>query len=257
MFKTKTMLFAATAAGMTFSGMAQGSALNFELFQLVTDNGLAGVPIRFDFNDLSISTSLNGGAPAVSGDVIQGVFTIETVTLTAAGGTFIDQVNLADTDVEVFGRFELVIDTLSPTLITTSSAVFEIFEDDRTDGVRTVAGLTGSTAYASSVWGGGGISNGTAYGLLNTASGGSYDLFQLPNGDLSILPNLDIAPAGLPLNDPALGAGSNVLGTGTVTPTSVAGEFNNRASFNFGAVVPEPASAALMGLAGIAMLRRR
>ncbi|WP_428389079.1 PEP-CTERM sorting domain-containing protein [Mucisphaera sp.] len=250
-----TFAIAAGLSGVGFAGSASADVLNDILIDLVADNNLSGVQVQFDFNDLSVSTVVNDN---ILGEVIEGIFTIETITVADANGSFIDEVDLSLTDVEVFGRYTLDINDPVGMLISTNSAVFEIYTDDRADGVRSVAGLTGSGGFNSPIWGGGaGISNGAAYGILDTASGGSYSLFILPNGDLAALPDLNIAPAGLPLNDPILGALGNFTGTGTISPTAVPGEFNARASFNFKAVVPEPASAALMGLAGLAMLRRR
>ncbi|WP_428389081.1 hypothetical protein [Mucisphaera sp.] len=251
-------LAAALAVGLGGAGFAQGAMLKDALIELVDDNGLIGTDVRFDLNDLSISTFLSGAAPAAPGDIVEGIFTIETISLVNDMGSFVDEIDLSMTDIEVFGRFRLEVGSAALPLISMSSATFEIFEDDRADGVRSVAGLTGSMGYNSPIWGGGGgIANGSMFGMLDLSLGGTYDLFVLPNGDLAVLPMLDVATVGLPLNDPSLNASGPVSGTGTVSPTAVAGEFNNRASFSFAAnVVPEPASAALVALGVLLAMKR-
>lgn len=235
---------------------AQASVLNDALVDLADQNGLAQADIQFDFNDLSVSTLIGGGDVEV-GDVIEGVFTIDSISLKDGNGSFIDELVLANTDIEVFGRYQLTVGSVSAPFITMSAADFEIFEDDRADGVRSVIGLTGSGAYNNANWGGaGGIVNGSMWGMLDINSGGSYELTQLSNGDLAVVPELDVVDAGLPINDPVLGIIPPVTGTGTVTPTAIDGEFNNRASFSVGANVPEPAAAVLLGLATVMLTIR-
>lgn len=260
---TSKLLFASAAAGIALTGSAQAVTVTDVLYNLAATNGFIGVPAAYDFNDVSLSTNLSGTSTVAPGDVIEGVFTIDSISLSTLGGSFVDSIDLSSAGVEVFGRFTLTIGTVGPA-ITTTVAGFEIFEDDRLDGVRSVtvpSGLTGSVAYNSASWGGaGGIGTsaqgGSLFAGLDINSGGSYTLIPL-GSDLAILPDLNII-AGAILN-PSLGVTGNVGGTGTVSPTNVPGEFTDRASFKFNAtVLPSPTAAAGgLVLAGLAAARRR
>ncbi|MEQ9461215.1 MAG: hypothetical protein RIG82_09715 [Phycisphaeraceae bacterium] len=256
--KTSKLLFASAAAGIALTGSAQAGNVKDVLFNLASTNGFAGVPAAYDFNDISLSTNLSGTTPAAPGDVIEGIFTIDSISLTTLGGTLIDTVDLSSTDVEVFGRFTLTIGAGAAV----SVADFQIFEDDRVDGVRSVtvpSGLTGTTGYNSASWGGGvGVDaqGKSLFAGLDILSGGSYSLIPIGT-DLAIIPDLDIA--GGTILDPSLGVTGRVGGTGTISPTSTAGEFTDRASFKFNATVLPTPTAAMGGLvlAGLAAARRR
>lgn len=246
-FATATAL-----AGLAFAGStAQAESIKDVLVDLAQTYGYIGTQAKYDFNDISISTDTDFGAIEPN-DVIEGVFTISSVSLTTLGGSFVGETILATTDVEIFGRFTFTVDTVSPAAITTSSALFQIYEDDR-DTVLTTAGTTGSVAYAA--W----ASEGTEWAQLDIASGGSYTLQPQLNGDAAILPNLNIVAAGLGINDADLGVTGNVTGTGTVSPTATEGEYTDRASFTLTATVLPTPTAALGGLmiGGLALLRRR
>lgn len=263
--RVSKFLLASAAGCVAFSGTVRADSVSDVMFNLAAINGYVGVPAMYDFNDISISSDLTPGTPVLAGDVIEGVFTIGSVSLDTPGGTFIDSIDLSTRDVELFGRFTLTIGTVSPTLITTTVASFELYEDDRADGIRDVTvptGLTGTAGYNSASWGGGAgigtsIQGGSLFAALDILSGGSYSLIPLPNTDLSIIPNLDIA--GGTILSPSLGVTGRVGGTGTVSATSVPGEFTDRASFSFNAtVLPSPSAAASgLVLAGLAFARRR
>ncbi|WP_428387124.1 hypothetical protein [Mucisphaera sp.] len=256
----------ASAAGcLAFGGTVRADSVTDVMYTLAANNGYLGVPAIYDFNDISISSDVTPLTPVLPGDVIEGIFTIGSISLETTGMSFVDSIDLSTRDVEVFGRFTLTIGTVSPTLWTTTVANFEVFEDDRADGVRSVtvpSGLTGSVGYNSTSWGGGAgigasVQGGSLFASLDILSGGSYSFVPLPNGDLSILPNLDVA--GGPVLNPILGVTGRVGGTGTVSATSVPGEFTDRASFSFNAtVVPNPTAAAGgLVLAALAYARRR
>ncbi|QDU70320.1 hypothetical protein [Mucisphaera calidilacus] len=256
----KKILTASAIAAAAFAGSttAQADSVQSVMLDLANSVNLAGVPAEYTFNDLSLSTSLGAAVP-VAGDTIEGVFTIESIQVAEIGDPPAASITLADTDVEVFGRFTLtVLDVVGP-VTNMSIADFEIFEDDRADGIRdTSLVASGTAAYNSTAWGGGaGITDGSLFAELDIVAGGFYQLIAGPVSS-SIQAALDVTGGPL-LTSPDFITVPPVIGTGSVTATTTPGEFEDQAQFVVTTTVLPTPTAALGGLmlVGLAAARRR